>query len=120
MTGVAADALTFGRYEIIEGLGRGGMGEVALAVDRGLGEHDDKLVALKVLREDFAEDEAAVEAFLHEARIVARLAHQNIVGMYRLGEHQGRYFISMEYIRGGSLAELRRATKREGPVPLDA
>jgi serine/threonine protein kinase len=110
----------FARYELVQRLGVGGMGEVALAIDRGGDVHDDKLVALKVLREDFAKDDEAVAYFLSEARLVARLAHKNIVGIYRLGEHQGRYYISMEYVRGGSLAELQRATKTHGPIPLGA
>lgn len=112
--------VSFGRYEVLQSLGVGGMGEVSLAIDRGLGEHDDKLVALKVLRKDFADDEDAVAYFLREARIVARLAHKNVVGIYRLGEDGGRYFISMEYVRGGALSELVRATKHHGPVPVGA
>ncbi len=110
----------FGRYELVQRLGTGGMGEVALAIDRGEGAYDDKLVALKILREDFAADADAVAYFLKEGRLIAQLAHKNIVGMYRLGEHHGRYFISMEYIRGGSLADLRRMSKHQGPIPLGA
>jgi serine/threonine-protein kinase len=110
----------FGRYEILQSLGVGGMGEVSLAIDRGQGEHDDKLVALKVLRPDFADDEEAVAYFTREARIVARLAHKNVVGIYRLGEDGGRYFISMEYVRGGALSALIRATRQHGPVPVGA
>jgi serine/threonine-protein kinase len=110
----------FGRYEIVQQLGVGGMGRVALAIDRGFGERDDKLVALKLMREDFATDPEAVSWFAREARLVARLAHKNVVGIYRLGEDAGRYFISMEYVRGGSLLELITATARHGPVPVAA
>lgn len=112
--------MRFGRYEVLQSLGVGGMGEVSLAIDRGHGEHDDKLVALKVLRPDFADDAEAVAYFTREARIVARLAHKNVVGIYRLGEDGGRYFISMEYVRGGALSELIRATKHHGPIPVGA
>lgn len=112
--------MRFGRYEVLQSLGVGGMGEVSLAIDRGQGERDDKLVALKVLRPDFADDDEAVAYFLREARIVARLAHKNVVGIYRLGEDGGRYFISMEYVRGAALNALIRATKQHGPVPVGA
>jgi eukaryotic-like serine/threonine-protein kinase len=86
-------------YEVLEPLGRGGMGVVYKARQLGL----RRLVALKMLR---ADDPAAAELlarFRAESAALARLQHPNIVQVFEVGEHQGRPFFSLELVEGGSL-----------------
>jgi tRNA A-37 threonylcarbamoyl transferase component Bud32 len=90
------------RYSIIHTLGSGGMAKVYLAYDEVL----DRNVALKVLREQFAEDEEFVERFKREAQSAAGLSHPNIVQVYdRAKAEDSSYYIAMEYAPGGTLKE---------------
>jgi serine/threonine protein kinase len=90
------------RYSIVHTLGRGGMAKVYRAHDEVL----DRDVALKVLREQFAEDEEFVERFKREARNAAALSHPNIVQVYDRGQTEaGASYIAMEYVPGGTLKE---------------
>ncbi|MEM6730760.1 MAG: serine/threonine protein kinase, partial [Myxococcota bacterium] len=73
-----------GKYDIVRRLAVGGMGEIFLARQLGL-EGFDRLVILKTLLPDLAEDEESVRSFLDEARIAATLNHPNIVGIYEVG-----------------------------------
>ncbi|MGH2657217.1 MAG: protein kinase domain-containing protein [Actinomycetota bacterium] len=93
-----------GRYDVVRALGWGGMAEVYLAVDRQLGRE----VAVKVIRERFAEDERFVMRFRREARAAASLSHPNVVAVHDVGVHQGSPFIVMEHVPGWTLAELVR------------
>jgi tRNA A-37 threonylcarbamoyl transferase component Bud32 len=91
-----------GRYQRKGRLGGGGMAEVYLAHDQVL----DRDVALKVLRQQYAEDEEFVERFEREAKSAAALNHPNIVAVYDRGKAEdGSYYIAMEYVPGGSLKE---------------
>src|SRR5262249_34935089 len=92
---------TIGRYQIVNLLGRGGMGEVYLAWDPSL----ERQVAIKLLTDD--RDDLR-ERFVREARSAARLRHPNIVTMYDVGQDDGRPFMAMEYIQGQTLADLVR------------
>jgi WD40 repeat protein len=88
-------------YTILAELGRGGMGAVYKARQTAL----ERLVALKmILAGDFADAEAAAR-FRVEATTIARLKHPNIVQIHAVGEHDGRAFIELEYVAGGSLAQ---------------
>jgi hypothetical protein len=99
-----------GRYELLRPLGQGGMAKVYLARDGLLGRD----VALKVMREEYAEDGEFVERFEREARAAASLSHPNVVQIHDRGcSEDGRYYIVMEYVPGGTLKERVRA---EGPV----
>ena len=90
------------RYTRGELLGRGGMAEVYLGHDEVL----DRDVALKVLTEQYAKNEEAVERFRREARSAAFLNHPNIVSIYDQGcSEDDTYYIAMEYIPGGTLKE---------------
>ena len=100
-----------GRYEIQRRLGTGGMGSLYLARDPGL----DRLVAIKLLKDDFQDDEDLRERFAREARSVARLRHPNIVIVFDVGEDEGRPFMAMEYIAGETLTHVLR---RDPPLPL--
>lgn len=103
-----------GKYEIVQKsdgtlcvLGAGGMGSVYLAKDTELG----RLVALKVLPKEKAENPRLVKRFKAEARAAAQLEHDNIVRIYESGEDQGYLFIALEYVDGVDV--LRLIEKRE-------
>jgi eukaryotic-like serine/threonine-protein kinase len=92
---------TFGRYEVIERVGRGGMGMLYRGKDPVL----DREVAIKVMSGDFSADESARARFFREARAAARLQHRNIVTIFEFAEDEhGTPYIAMEFLRGRSLA----------------
>ncbi len=112
------DKLVFGKYAILRRHAVGGMGEVFLAKQTGIGGFQ-RHVILKSLLPDLAEQESFVNQFLDEARVAASLNHSNIVQIYEVGKWRGLYFIAMEYIRGGNLADLRKRAKRAGEdIPI--
>src|SRR5712692_7239655 len=117
--GSGGDRLTPGsvfdnRYEVKEILGAGGMGVVYRAFDRELGEP----VAIKTLRADtVADDPVAIERFKQEIRLARRIAHRNVVRTYDLGEVNGIYYLTMEYVEGTSLKQLIQSRGRL-PVPV--
>jgi len=92
---------TLGKYELHEELGRGGFGIVYRAVDTTLGRE----VALKVLHPQLTVDPDFLEKFRNEARVIASLDSPNIVTIYEMGETDGRIFIAMRYMTGGSLKD---------------
>ena len=100
-----------GSYEIVAPLGAGGMGEVYKARDTRL----DRIVALKVLPEEFFEDEDRRIRFEREAKLLASLNHSGIAAIYSFEEISGRHLIAMELVEGEDLA-VRIAS---GPLPLE-
>ena len=92
---------TIGRYEVIERVGRGGMGVLYRGRDPIL----DREVAIKVMAGDFSSDESARTRFYREARAAARLQHRNIVTIFEFAEAGGMPYIAMEFLRGQSLAQ---------------
>jgi hypothetical protein len=101
-----------GRYRIVAMLGKGGMGEVYRADDLSL----EQPVALKFLPEAVAENPDALARFRNEVRIARQVSHPNVCRMYDLGEADGFYFLSMEYVDGEDLGSLLR---RIGRLPAD-
>jgi eukaryotic-like serine/threonine-protein kinase len=99
------------RYELEELVGTGGMSSVYRAHDSLL----DRKVALKVLHQQYTDDEDYVERFRREARAVAALSHPNVVTVIDRGEHEGRQFIVFEYVDGENLKQL---IQRRGPAPV--
>src|SRR5947207_12273033 len=93
------------------------MGRLYIAERRGI-EGFVKIVALKRIQPHLADSKQLREMFLNEARIAARLEHPNIVATYELGEVDGNYFISMEYLPGEDLSAII-AGCGDGPMPLD-
>jgi WD40 repeat protein/serine/threonine protein kinase len=98
-------------YEVLSELGRGGMGVVYQARQVGL----NRLVALKMIREGRHAGASEQARFRTEAEAVARLQHPNIVQVYEVGEEDGRPYLALEYVDGGSLADRLRGT----PLPAD-
>lgn len=88
-------------YKIIKRLGRGGMATVFLAVQESM----KRDVALKIMSSHLTEDNIWAKRFIHEAQVIAQLSHPSIVPVYDVGTHDGQFFISMEYLHGGSLKE---------------
>ena len=108
-----------GRWEILRRIGSGGMADVFLAHSKGEAGFE-KLVALKVMHPHLARNERAVEHFLDEARLAARVHHPNVVAIHDLGKIGADYVIAMEYVEGVDLERLlagTRATQR--PVPIN-
>jgi len=92
-------------YEIIRKLSEGGMGIVYEAEQRGA-RGFIKRVAIKVVRQNFANQQTFIDNFIGEAKLVADLIHTNIVQTYHLGEARGIFFIAMELIRGVNLEQF--------------
>ena len=108
----APGAIIAGRYRLVSLLGRGGMGEVYRADDLTL----DQPVALKFLPVGVGADADRLAQFHAELRIARQVSHKNVCRLYDLGEHEGRRFLTMEYVDGEDLATLLR---RIGRLPED-
>jgi eukaryotic-like serine/threonine-protein kinase len=98
-----------GRFKFIGEIGRGGMANVYLTATRGALGGFQKLVVIKLLRADLAEEQEFREMFLAEARLAARLNHPHVVQTYDVGEDDGRYYLAMEYVDGQTLETARRS-----------
>jgi len=96
------------RYEIIEKIGSGGMSTVYKAKDNVL----NRFVAVKVLKNEFLNDEEFIKRFRSESLAYASLSHPNIVSIFDVGEYKGQYYIVMEYINGKTLKEIIKENKR--------
>ncbi|HEY8142613.1 MAG TPA: serine/threonine-protein kinase, partial [Kofleriaceae bacterium] len=106
-----------GRYIVLKRLGSGGMADVYLA--RAEGEAGfERLVALKVMLDEFSRNPKFVSHFLDEARLAPRLVHPNIVAVTDLGKEGDSYIIAMEYVDGADLAHLvQSVAARRAEIP---
>ncbi len=85
-----------GRYQIIEELGKGGMGKVYRVLDKELKEE----AALKLIRPEIASDKKTLERFKNELKLARKISHKNVGRMYELMEEKGTRYITMEYVPG--------------------
>lgn len=105
----------FGRYILERSLSRGGMGEIFLAVPKGV----DARCVIKTIRTDLTGDKEFVGRFADEAKIMTRIAHENIIRIFDCGKVGGDYYIAMEYLFGRDLGDiLDRAYERGEPLPV--
>jgi serine/threonine protein kinase len=108
--GAAGDR--FGRYQLLELIGKGGMAEVFLACSDGVEQFQPAFV-IKRIRPDKSDSPKFVQMFCDEARISALLHHPNIVQVYDFGQIEGAYFMVMEHLRGKDLASVLRALRAQ-------
>lgn len=97
-----------GPYRILSALGHGGMGQVFRAEDTRL----ERIVALKVMNKKFSATPHSRNRFIHEARALAAIKHDNVVTVYEVGEHSGTPFMAMELLKGHSLESIIRGAQR--------
>jgi len=93
-----------GRYQIIEELGKGGMGKVYKVLDKDI----EEKIALKLLKPEIAADEELLRRFRNELKIARGIIHKNVCRMYDLGKAEGIHFITMEYVPGENLKSFIR------------
>lgn len=92
-----------GRYRPVRLLGRGGMGEVYLVEDSML---DGEQVALKLLKKDYLEDKKYISRFLREVKLARQITHPCVVRTYDVGEADGNFYLTMEYVDGESVKDI--------------
>ncbi len=102
---------TLGPFEIVELIGRGGMGSVYKARQASL----DRLVAVKVLSQELAQDAGFVARFHREGRAAAAVSHPNVIEIHDVGEDRGYHYIVMEYVAGENLADMLEHGGRLAP-----
>ncbi|MBL9189806.1 MAG: serine/threonine protein kinase [Opitutaceae bacterium] len=106
-------------YEMTRKIAEGGMGLVFEAQQKGAGNFR-KVVAVKLIREEYSAIEEFQNNFIGEARLVADLIHTNIVQTYHLGQTSGQYFMVMEFVRGVNLEQFLEQHRKLGrPIPVD-
>ncbi len=107
-----------GRYELLTQIGKGGMAEVHLAMQRGSGGFE-KLVVIKLVHSHLADKQGFVQMLLDEGRLAGMIKHANVVDIYDLGEADGQYYVAMEYLDGEPLlAVLREGVNGQRLDPL--
>jgi len=109
----------FGKFELVEQIGKGGMATVHRAILRGMGGFEREVVIKRILTE-LTRDEHFVNMFIEEAKLSALLDHPNIVQVYDFGLIDDHYYLSMEYIQGLTLLKLRKSHRRRSPFPAEA
>jgi serine/threonine-protein kinase len=92
------------RYQIIEELGKGGMGRVYKVFDTKIKEK----LALKLLKSEIASARESIDRFSNELRLARKIRHKNVCGMYDMGEAEGLHYITMEYVHGADLKSMIR------------
>ncbi len=106
----------FGRYQLIRRIGAGGMGEVFLAREGGT---VPRAVVVKKVLPNLVENRAFVGRFLDEAKVVVRLKHPNIARVWAMGDVEGEYYLSMEYVQGKTVSRFtKRLRDRKVEMPL--
>ncbi|WP_071905553.1 serine/threonine protein kinase [Cystobacter ferrugineus] len=109
-----------GRYELVQLLGQGGMGEVYLAKISGAAGFEKPCIVKTVLPA-LLKDRQFLDRFHHEAKVLVHLAHSSIAQVYDMGEAEGTYYMALEYVAGVDLAYLQEQARAQGksiPVPV--
>jgi serine/threonine protein kinase len=107
-----------GNYELVLRVGRGGMAAVWVARERAATSKDDRLVAVKVMLTELADESEFVKMFLDEVRLVRSIRHPNVVDVYDVGEDEGVMWMAMEWVEGESLhTVIAEAGKRRAIPP---
>ncbi len=108
----------FGPYEVIRKLASGGMAEVMLCKQRGIGDVA-RVVCVKRILPHLSENEDFIKMFQDEARIVANLIHPNIAQIYDVGTHSGDHYIAMEYVHGEDVRKIyNQEVRRDSTMPF--
>jgi eukaryotic-like serine/threonine-protein kinase len=114
------DDTILGKYKIVRRLSAGGMAEVFLAKQVGIGGFEKPVALKRILRQLLEQRHLAVDMFLNEAKIAGRLMHPNIVQVLDVGEEKGALYLAMEYVRGKDLRELLKKLKAtRSTMPLE-
>ncbi|MBN2245382.1 MAG: protein kinase, partial [Candidatus Aminicenantes bacterium] len=100
------------RYEIIEELGRGGMGQVYRVEDTKIQEE----IALKLIKPEISMEKKTIERFRNELKTARKIAHRHVCRMFDLGEDKGLHYITMEYVDG---EDLKNLIQRVGRLDID-
>jgi len=110
---MAQNTLTkIGKYDVVEIIGKGGMGVVYKAMDNLI----ERLVAIKMMTGAFAENPDLLKRFYREAKSTGMLQHPNIVIIYELGDHEGNPYLVMEYLEGDPLDKIIAARREVSMV----
>jgi serine/threonine protein kinase/Tfp pilus assembly protein PilF len=99
------------RYQIIEELGKGGMGRVYKALDKEVNEK----IALKLIKPEIATDKKTIDRFRNELKLARKIGHKNVCRMYDLNREEGAYYITMEYVSG---EDLKSFIRRSGMLSI--
>lgn len=109
--------VTFGAYELVRRIGAGGMGEVFLA--RHVSAKGRRACVVKKVLPNLVENRAFVGRFRDEARVVVKLNHPNIARVYAMGDYEGHYYLTMEYVQGKTVSRFaKRLRERKKQMPL--
>ena len=109
-TPVAPGTIFEGKYQVLEEIGRGGMGVVYKGQDLSLG----RMVAIKVLPEQFNTDDEVIQRFKKEARAMASLDQSNIVPVYAIGQFRNFHYFVMKFLDGQTVADILEEMRRDG------
>ncbi len=110
--------MKLGKYELLLRIGRGGMASVWVARERADNKEDERLVAVKAILAELADDPEFITMFLDEGRLVRQIGHQNVVDVYEVGEAEGGFmYMSMEWVEGDSLHAIIAEAGKRKPIP---
>src|SRR6185369_3211647 len=103
---------SFGKFQVVGQMSRGGMAEIYLCRLTGMGGFDKEVVVKRIVPE-LGDDPDFVRMFFDEARVVSNLNHPNIVQVFEIGESDGLPYMAMEHVRGANLAMVIREATRQ-------
>jgi tetratricopeptide (TPR) repeat protein len=111
ITELVVGSMFAGRYQVLEEIGRGGMGKVYKVLDKEINEK----IALKLLHPLISADETMIERFRNELKTARKISHKHVCRMYHIGEEGGNYYITMEYVAG---EDLKNTIRRVGQLSV--